>query len=35
MRGGPVVRGIGGERISGWGGWGVGREKREEREKKK
>ena len=26
-----VVRGVGGERRSGWGGWGVGRERKEER----
>ena len=34
MRWWQVVRGMGGERMSGWDGWGVGRERREKMEKK-
>ena len=35
MRWWPVVKGMGGERRSGWGGWGVGRDRREERGERK
>ena len=35
MRWWSVVRGMGGERMSGWGGWGVEREERGKRREKK